>query len=38
MKPNVMDINTATNQITIREMTDLEFESYLARQDEPETL
>lgn len=38
MKPNVMDINTATNEITVREMTDSEFEAYLARQDDAETL
>lgn len=38
MKPNVMDINTATNEITVREMTDSEYESYLASQDDAETL
>ena len=38
MKPMVMDVDVSTGIITDREMTDAEYESYLASQDDAETL
>lgn len=37
MKPNVLDINCETQEQTIREMTDAEYEQYLIDQTEYET-
>jgi len=36
MRPTVMEINTTTNKIENREMTDQEYEVYLKDQEESE--
>lgn len=37
MKPNVVDVNVATGEETVREMTDAEYADYLERQNAAET-
>jgi hypothetical protein len=33
MKPNVLDVNVATGEQTVREMTDAEYAQYLIDQE-----